>query len=469
MANKSSYQLLGFSSLLLWLLMPAIAFPQNEKAKLQEKKVKIEEEINYTNQLLDHTKNTKATNLHQLNLINKKIGRREELINTISSQVTGMDGQIWQINRNISRLQDDLKKLKAEYASLIMSTYKNRDASSRLMFLFSSASFNQAYKRILYLKEYSNYRRAQAAEITRTQQKLNQQLTELEASKKSKESLLSQKEQEKNLLTQEKLVKDKTVKELTKQEKNLSKKLKENEAALAKLQSAIRSLITEEIRKANEARIRKAAEDKRLADARRILEEKKSAENAKKNEKPNTKEVTAPANKEIQAAKPEKVPELPVTREVVTSTNSMSSNNEDIKLSDNFAANRGHLPWPVERGIITESFGEHAHPDFKYIRTKNNGIDISSSPGAHARAVFEGEVSSVVFISGINYVVMIRHGDYLSVYSNLQSVNVKKGDKVKTKQILGTLVTDEEDGKTRIHFEVWHGTVLMNPETWISN
>ena len=153
----------------------------------------------------------------------------------------------------------------------------------------------------------------------------------------------------------------------------------------------------------------------------------------------------------------------------LSNNNSMSANTEDYKLTDNFAANRGRLPWPVERGIITESFGEHAHPDFKYIKTKNNGIDITCSAGSHARAVFDGEVSSVVFISGINYVVMIRHGDYLSVYSNLQGVSVKKGEHVKAKQSIGTLVTDSEDGKTRIHFEVWHGALLVNPENWIAN
>ena len=261
----SFHQLLVTLLILTGLMIPAIIYSQNEKDKLQEKKSKIEEEINYTNQLLDKTKSTKAANLYQLNLINKKIGKRQELIQNISTQVEGLEGHIGQINQNITQLQDDLKRMQAEYARLVVATYKNRDATSRLMFILSSSNFNQAYKRIVYLKYYSAYRKAQAEKIRATQGTLNQQVTTLERSKGSKEFLLAQKEKEKKQLTAEKQEKDKKVKVLSKQEKTLTKKLKENQAALNKLSNAIRALIAEEIRKANEAKARAATEERKAA------------------------------------------------------------------------------------------------------------------------------------------------------------------------------------------------------------
>ncbi len=429
----------------IMLGMPAWLTAQNQKAKLQERKVQLEQEINKTNKLLNQTQKNKEANLNQLYLINKKIDHRQNLIQAIGQEVDGLDSQIGGLGDTISHLSNTLHSLKEEYARLIYSTYRNRDAYSRLMFIFSSKNFNQAYKRLKYLQQYTEYRKAQADAIIKTQTQLGGKKVELEKQKSSKLTLKQKQEIEKNQLAQEKTQKDKAIKKLSKQEKNLLRKLKENEAALGKLQTAIENLIASEIRKANEEKARKAAADKATV--------KKAAE-------PANRSGTARNNRPAKAVAPAKA-------EVPLKSNSMSGNAEEVALSNNFSGNRGKLPWPVERGTITATFGEHPHPEFKNIMVKNNGIDIVSEKGSKARVIFDGVVSSVMSITNLHYVVIVRHGDYLTVYSNLLEVSVKKGDKVKTRQQIGTIFTDPDDGKTRLHFELWHGTALQNPGLWI--
>ena len=434
------FRLIGWMFLIILLLALFRSPAQNQKVKLQERKARIEQEINNTNKLLNQTQKNKADNLNQLYLINKKINHREDLIQAIGEEVNGLDSQIGVLGDTIYRLSSSLKNLKDEYASLIYSTYRNRNAYSRLMFIFASRNFTQAYKRLKYLQQYSEYRKAQADAIIRTQSLLGNKKLELERQKSSKLTLKQRQEIEKNSLALEKQDKDATIKKLTKQEKNLLIKLKEKEAALSKLQRAIETLIAEEIRKANEERAKKAAE---------LAAREKKAENASKG----------------NAAKPEGA--KPAAVKPAPAGTSMSANAEEVALSNSFAGNKGRLPWPVQQGTIVGTFGEHPHQEFKNIKVKNNGIDISVAPGSSARSVFDGVVSSVMSIANLHYVVIVRHGDYLSVYSNLQSVSVKKGDKVKTRQNIGLVFTDPEIGKTLLHFEIWQGTVLQNPASWI--
>jgi septal ring factor EnvC (AmiA/AmiB activator) len=206
-------------------------------------------------------------------------------------------------------------------------------------------------------------------------------------------------------------------------------------------------LVAAEIRKANEEKARKEAE---LADNEAARNTKPSGANL------NKPEPIASLGKTEKSSKPAK-----------SSGTNMSVTAEDIALSGNFAGNRGKLPPPIDKGILISSFGEHAHAEFQNIKIKNNGIDITSSPGAKARSVFDGEVSSVMFITNLNYVVILRHGDYLTVYSNLLDVAVKKGDKISTREVLGTLHTATGESRSRLHFELWHGTSVLNPSDWI--
>ncbi|HOW30458.1 MAG TPA: peptidoglycan DD-metalloendopeptidase family protein [Bacteroidales bacterium] len=413
------------------------SYGQKDKTSLQERKAKIEKDIRYTNQLLSETKKSKESNLNQLYLINKKNNRREELIREIGTEVTGIDREVALLNDTIAHLSATLSELKDEYAKLIYNTYKNRNAYDRLMFIFSSKDFNQAYRRLRYMQQYSDYRKEQAATIQKTQQLLWQKRAQYQNQKSSKLTLIHRQQAEKQQLTIEQDEKNQTIKGLSKQEKNLARKLQENQAALRKLQLAIEKVVAEEMNKVK-------------------AEKAKAAAAAKSAPKANVKTETGSKTETKTATKP--VAEAP----------GMSSTAEEISLSKDFAGNRGRLPWPVDRGVIAVSFGEHAHPEFKNIKVRNNGIDIVTSADTKAKAVFPGVVSSVISIVNLNNVVIVRHGDYLTVYSNLKSVAVQKGQKVKIRQEIGTLFTDPEENKTMLHFELWHGTYAQNPEAWIS-
>ena len=464
------YFFLRITVVMLLAATAAAIYAQNDKNKLQNRKLKIERDIIQVNRELEQTKQNKSANLNQLILINKKIDKREDLINTIEQEVGSIESQVKNMTDTIYRINSNLKNLKEEYARLIYSTYRNRSAYNRLMFLFSSHNFNQAYKRLKYLQQYTEYRKSQVQSITETQRVLTTKKLELEKRKSSKLTLKHTQEQERNILANEKSQKDEKIKNLTSQEKKLLVKLRNNEVALNNLQIAIERLVAEEIKKANQEKARKAAiaaETERKSRAEADRKAKAKAEADKK----------ARANAEPGVKVPEPVKAEPIAKANVNrstaakaapvKSNSMSFTAEDVALTGSFAGNKGSLPSPVDRGSVISSFGEHPHAEFQNIKIKNNGIDISSVPGAKAKAIFEGEVSSVIFIANLNYVVIVRHGDYLSVYSNLEDVSVKKGDKVKIRQSLGTVSTGQGESKSRLHFELWQGTIVQNPAGWL--
>jgi murein hydrolase activator len=445
-------------------------FAQNDKKKLESRKSKIEKEIIQMNRELEQTQKNKSANLNQLILINKKINKREELINEIEHEVGSIESQVQNLSDTIYQITLNLNNLKDEYARIIYSTYRNRSAYNRLMFIFSSHNFNQAYKRLKYLQQYTDYRKSQVQSITETQRALATKKLELEKRKSSKLTLKHAQVQERNILAEEKSQKDEKVQNLTSKEKKLLEKLRNNETALNNLQIAIERLVAAEIKKANEEKARKAAvaaENERKARAEADRKARAKAEADKK-----AKAKAEPGSKSTEPAKAEPIAKLEEIRPVTTKSapvksNSMSVTAEDVALTGSFAGNRGHLPSPVDKGSVISSFGEHPHSEYQNIKIKNNGIDIISSPGAQAKVIFDGEVSSVLFITNLNYVVIVRHGDFLTVYSNLKDVSVKKGDKVKTRQSLGTVYTEQGESKSRLHFELWQGTIVQNPEGWI--
>lgn len=454
-------------ALLLLVVMAISMSAQTDKKKLQSRKSKIEREIIEMNKELEQTQKNKSANLNQLVLINKKINKREELIQEIEQEVGGIDSQVKSMADTIYRITVNLKNLKDEYARLIYSTYRNRSAYDRLMFIFSSRNFNQAYKRLKYLQQYTEYRKAQVKSISETQMVLATKKLELEKRKSSKLTLKHSQEQERNILAGEKSLKDEKIQNLTAQEKKLLVKLRNNEAALNNLQIAIENLVAAEIKKANEEKLRKAAAtaelDRKAAAERKAKAKAEADKKAKANPGVKTPAANAPESKpKAEETKPAVVKSAPV------SSNSMSVTAEDVALTGSFAGNKGRLPSPVDRGAVISSFGEHPHAEFQNIKIKNNGIDITSSTGASAKVVFDGEVSSVLFIANLGYVVIVRHGDYLTVYSNLKEVSVKKGDRVKTRQVLGTISTSEGESKSRLHFELWQGTIVQNPAGWLN-
>ncbi len=393
-----------------FIVLAGHSFAQSKK-DLEKKKAQIHKDIEFTNKLLDETKSKKKGSLNELVILNKKIVIREELIGTISDEIDILNRQIEETNSIIRAMEYDLRKLKDEYAKMIIFAYRNKGAYNRLMFLFASKDFNQAYKRIKYLQQYSDYRKRQVRLIVKVQLTLNDKKQELEGKRATKRDLLGSQEREKVELKSEKNEQVVLFNSLQDKEKQLKADLKEKQKAEERLNRAIEDIIKREIDKA------------------RLAAEKKGKKN-------------------------------------VTSANVFSMTPESQKLSDDFSGNKGRLPWPVDQGVITGTFGDHPHPVLKGIRVKNNGIDINSNKGALARTIFEGEVTGVVVIPGAYKAVIIRHGEFLTVYSNLEQVYVKMGDKVILKQSIGAIHTDE-DSKTEVHLEIWKGTTKLDPSNWL--
>lgn len=406
--NNRWFSLIIFWCLALLNTLPAVAQKQTKK-DLENKKKQLQNEIEYTNQLLAETKKNKKLSLNQLVTLNKKITVREELISTINSEIRIINRQISQNNESIKSLQNDLKKLKSEYAKMIYYAYKNQDAYSRLMFVFAAKDFEQAFMRLKYLQQYSDYRHKQVEIISNTKKILDEKVLDLEAKKSDQRVLLTNEQIEKQNLSTEKTEKEQVFSQLQEQESKLKKDLAKKKKDAEKLQQAIQRVIQKELEK---------------------LQKEAETEN-----KP----------------KPEKLVLTP----------------ESQQLSNSFLSNKSKLPWPVVKGIVSEHFGIHPHPLMKNIDINNNGIDITTSIGALARSVFDGEVKAVVNMPGSGQFILIRHGEFLTIYANLKDVYVKVGDKVKTKDNIGSIVLDAEDSKTVLHFEIWKGQIKLDPETWL--
>ncbi|HRY31508.1 MAG TPA: peptidoglycan DD-metalloendopeptidase family protein [Bacteroidales bacterium] len=398
-------------ALVLILLIPNLSAQSNQRAKLEKNKKDLESEINYTNQLLNETRKSRQLSVNRVVILNNQIQKREKLINTINHQVESLYDQISNNQQELENLNSDQARLKKEYARMITQAYKNRNAYDRLMFIFAAKDFNQAWKRLKYYQQYSNHRKQQVLRIMQNQEKINRAILVLNERKNEKLQLAKSKETEKSKLTREKEEKSQTVSQLKQKENELKKKLREKERALSRLQKAIQDLIAEEIRK------------------------------------------SMPVDKSSGKATTEKT---------------LSLTPEEKELSSSFTSNRGKLPWPTEKGIVASTFGEHEHPVLKGIKTNNKGINILTNGGSQVRSVFTGTVTGTMSIPNLNNVVIIRHGEYLTVYCNLEEVYVKKGDKVKTKQAVGKLYTDPDESRTELHFELWEGKKLMDPLMWLA-
>ena len=414
------------------LLLLAATVSGQSLDELRKKKQKTNEQIKYTSKLLEESKKNQTKTLNKYNILNKQIELRTNLITGINSEVTVLAGFIDQNAWLVASLNTDLEELKKEYARMIVFAQKNQTNYSKLLFVLSSNSFNQAYKRIVYLKQYSEYRKRQAELIQWIRDLIQVKVSRLQLQRAEKEMLLQSKQQEADKLTKEKKQQGQYLTTLQKKQKEFEKKLKEQQQIEAQLSNAIQKIVEEEIRKARE-RARELAREKAKEAARQTGK--------------------TPGK---QSAKP-------------TESTSYEMTPEEKLASGQFEQNRHRLPWPVERGVITDHFGVHEHPVLKNIQVKNNGIDISTAQGVKARAVFAGEVSRVFMVTGGNWAVIIRHGKYLTVYSNLVNVQVKSGDKVAIKQTIGTIGTDTDDeSKTVLKFQIWRENEKMDPEGWIA-
>jgi septal ring factor EnvC (AmiA/AmiB activator) len=411
------------------------------KKELEGQKKKLQAEISQFNKELEATKKNKKNSIEQLIKLNKKIIKRQELINTINQEISLVDKQISQNISSISQLNTDIDLLKKNYALMLQRAILLQKNNNELALVLSSESFSQAVRRSYWLKQISTDRLNQAKLINLKMAELDSTVKSLEQKKINQTQLLSSKESEKEILAKEREEKQDNLVDLQKKEKDIKKKLKRKQDEATKLNLAIKRVIEQEIKKAREEAL--------------IVVNKKKKETEIKSEKgllPKSKE-----NKSEEVKNEKKL----------SNAELLNLTPESQKLSSNFEANRNQLPWPVSEGSITGQFGEHEHPVLKGIKVKNNGIDIATKKFASTRSVFDGEVTGVVSIPGAGKAVIIRHGEFLTVYSKMEDVTVAKGEKVKAKQAIGTVMAGEDGDRSELHFEVWKGASILNPQSWL--
>ncbi|HLS70042.1 MAG TPA: peptidoglycan DD-metalloendopeptidase family protein [Chitinophagaceae bacterium] len=490
--------LLFFLGLIFSLSLSVSAQNNSTNRKdLEKRRASLLKEIEATQKLLQSTEKDRKATVSELRAIQAQLNARQQLINNINSEINHIDEDIKNTSKEIDILNDNLEIFKMRYAQSVRYAYRNRTSQSMVAFLFSAKNFNDGIRRIQYLKRYKDSRKDQADDIRKTQIALNAKIENLNSNKIQKSSLLSAEEAQKLEIQESSEQTNKMVQELQGREKELLTQIKNDQRVADRLQNAIQAEIKKEIelarkraeeeaaarRKAEEEarRIAKAEEAKRLEAERRKREQESggvynsgqgdvilnTGRNIEKKEndastiaKVETRDddktsTTKPASSSTSSSTPSY--KLSLTPEVKT-------------ISDNFTANKGKLPWPVNSGFISGKFGKHPHPVYKTVMTENNGIDITTSANAEVRAVSSGTVIRVMNIDG--YVVMINHGEYFTIYSNLSKANVSVGQKVDFKQGIGNAGRNSE-GVPTINFQIWrvgenNATQTVNPEHWIA-
>ena len=412
---------------LLFLLLASISWGQiSQQEKLEQRKAQILKEIRDKEEQLQSVQSKEKTVTNQLKIQTEKIQLKEKLINTTEKQTKLLNNDMYINQININRLKKELVLLKGDYAEMILKSYKSRSEQSRAMFLLSSQNFLQAYKRAQYMKQYASYRKTQGEEIQQKSLELEGFNEKIDVQKTEKQKLIKENEKERITLEQEKAVQQELAKAIKKDKKQIVAEIKKKHQETRNIDNQIEKLLKAAI----------AAANKKTATAVA---------------KANPKTTTAAETKATEMA----------TKIILTS--------EGQLIANNFRANKGKLPWPVEKGFVSLGYGDQPHPIYKTLVVHNSGVEITTDQGASARAVFGGEVISVMVLSPVNKAVMIQHGDYFTVYQNLSSVNVSKGDKVTTKQSIGRIRTSGDTGKTVLKFTISQNTTYNNPATWLFN
>ena len=426
-------------SLLFICLTSSLWSQEDPQERLEHRKAQILKEIQQNEALLNEAKKKEKTVSKLIAIQGNKIKLKESLINTTAKQTKLLANDIYVNQLQINQLNRELVVLKEDYSEMILKSYKSRSEQSRAMFLLSSENFLQAYKRAQYMKQYASYRKMQGEEIKTKTIQLNAYNDKITVQKSAKQKLLEENEKERLVLEKERQEQEVLINSIKKDKKKLIAQIRKREQESRAIDRRIDKMIREAIAEAN----RKAA-----------LAIKKAAEVNRK--------ATAAGSRT-----PTKVATVAETK-AVESTTKMVLTTEGKIIADNFRANKGRLPWPVEKGMVYSAYGEHAHPEIKSIIIKNSGVDISTEKGSNARAVFGGAVHSILEISPTSKTVLIQHGDYFTVYSNLSSVFVNKGDKVQFKQAIGKVRTNDS-GKTILKFSINQSANWFNPSIWINN
>jgi septal ring factor EnvC (AmiA/AmiB activator) len=435
-----------------WLLLLCLCMAVTVQAQTSATVKKLEsqrraalKEIDETNSLLKKTTRTADNFLKRLNLLSNQITSRKKVINLLTQEVSAMDREMREMNKDIDLLEKELKAKQQNYAKSARQMYKRRSSQDKLLYILSASNFTQSIRRIRYLREYANWQIKQGEEVIAKRTEINKKQEDLKQKQKEKKSLLNNRETEnKNLEAQEQVQKAE-VKTLSTKKKELQAVLSKKKKQAQALNKQIENQIAIEIARAEE----KARQERLLAEKRR----KEQLAAAKK------------AGKKVPAK--DKIPAEEQRKAAVKGGYAMTK--VERKLSGDFANNKGRLPYPVSgRHTIVSRFGEQQHQELKYVRTNNNGIDLQVPPGSDARAIFDGEVTRVFVLPGYNNSIIVRHGNYLTVYSNITKLYVKAGDKVKARQAIGKIYSDSEDNNSTIlHFQVWKERTKLNPLLWL--
>ena len=377
-------------------------------------------DIEETNKLLQETAQTAKTSLNRLNLLSKQILSRKKVISLLNQELDEIEKDILNIQGQLRTLKRELGDKQTNYGKSMRGLYKRHSSQDKLLFILSAESFSQSMRRMRYLREYADWQKRQANDIVEKQAEISRKQAEMEKTRAEKRALLGTRQEESKKLESEEASQKEEVQLLNKRQKDLKADLQKKRRQAEALNRQIEKQIAEEI-------------------ARAEAEAKAARERAEREER------------------------------VADTKGGYAMTKAEKQLSDNFANNRGRLPYPVAgRHTIVATFGEQQHQELKYVRTSNSGIDIQTSPGADARAVFNGEVTRVFVVPGYNNSVIVRHGNYLTVYSNLSQVYVKAGDRVSTRQAIGRIYSDPEDGNSTIlHFQLWKEKTKLNPQPWL--
>ena len=396
--------------------------------ELENQRNELQQQIAESETLLRSTKKDVKSQLDNLALINGQIADRKKYINAIEQDVKSLNNEINALLRQLKTLQRDLKDKKDKYESSVQYMYRNKSIHEKLLFVFSAENLSQTYRRLRYVREYANFQRLQAVEIERKQKQVNAKKAELEVTRGAKEKLLKEGEAEKKKLEKQEKEKQGILNGLKRKQRGIQSEINKKRRSANKLNAQIDRLIEQEIEK-----------------ARKRAEEEARKTSAKEGKKPTEKPVS----------------KQPVQKGTV---DKFRMNSEDRQLSGTFESNKGRLPMPITGPyVIVGRYGQYAVA--KNVRLDNKGIDIRGKEGAKARAVFDGEVSAIFKYNGLSN-VLVRHGNYISVYCNLSSVSVAKGSKVKAREEIG-VVQKDASGNAVLHFQLRKETAKLNPEVWL--
>lgn len=384
------------------LLFSFYSFGQKSKAQLEKEKKENLKKIQQTNKILRQTKTKKKASLGQLTALKQQISSTEKLISSISREVEFLNGEMSEIEMIANSMQKDLEDLKKEYAIMVYTASKYQNNYNALYFIFSAQTFNQLYKRLNYLTQYSSERKEQVEQIQKVQESLLDQKERIKSKKQEQDILLATQRKQNASLISLREEKNRLIAELSTKETELSKEIQERKETIEKLEKLIASVIESEIKKTSKG----------------------------------------------------------------TSSSKVTLTPEAELLSNSFEGNKSKFFWPVASGFVSQKFGVQEHAVLKGVKIDNSGIDIQTNKGEPVRSIFDGTVEYVGFIPGFGNTVMVKHGEYFTVYSKLSKVTVKKDEKIKTKEVIGEVLTDK-DGISEVHFEIWKNMVKLDPETWL--